>query len=130
MRKANLKILLIITLISLSQHIFSQNPISPPGVYLADPAAHVWNDGRLHVYGSVDQSLDHYCSHTYHPFSTDDMENWTLHTNIFSSKDEDDQVDYNDELLYAPDCQYKNGTYFLYYCQPDQQHTAGVLFSS
>jgi arabinoxylan arabinofuranohydrolase len=31
--------------------INSQNPIVPPGVYIADPSAHVWNDGKLYVYG-------------------------------------------------------------------------------
>jgi hypothetical protein len=25
------------------------NPIVPPGVYIADPSAHVWDDGRLYV---------------------------------------------------------------------------------
>ena len=39
---------------------FSQNPILPAGVYMADPAAHAWDDGRLYIYASVDElSLIH-----------------------------------------------------------------------
>ena len=30
----------------------SQNPIVPPGIYIADPSAHVWQDGKLYIYGS------------------------------------------------------------------------------
>lgn len=107
---------------------FAQNPISPPGVYIADPAAHVWPDERLYVYGSLDESLDHYCSHRHHLLSTSDLVTWTLHENIFSSKGEDDQVPYNDQLLFAPDCQSRNGRYFLYYCQPGPQ-AEGVAVS-
>jgi hypothetical protein len=28
----------------------AQNPIVPPGVYIADPSAHVWKDGKMYVY--------------------------------------------------------------------------------
>ncbi|MBN2416069.1 family 43 glycosylhydrolase [bacterium] len=105
----------------LAASCLAQNPISPPGVYIADPAARVWPDGRLYVYGSLDESLDHYCSHRHHLLSTSDLVTWTLHEDIFSSRGGDDQVEYNDELLFAPDCQYADGTYFLYYCQPGLQ---------
>lgn len=27
--------------------LFTQNPIFPPGVYIADPSAHVWKDGKI-----------------------------------------------------------------------------------
>ncbi|SFB95872.1 hypothetical protein SAMN04489722_101351 [Algibacter lectus] len=56
-------------------NLFGQNPISPPRIYLADPLAHVWKDGRVYVYGSVDESVDYYCSHTHHMLSSDDMMN-------------------------------------------------------
>lgn len=65
---------------------FAQNPISPPGVYIADPAAHVWNDGRLYVYGSLDITTDYYCSHRHHMLSTDNMVDWTLNQDVFASK--------------------------------------------
>ncbi|KPL12553.1 MAG: hypothetical protein AMS26_17180, partial [Bacteroides sp. SM23_62] len=102
MTKTFLFAFFILRLLNLS----AQNPIVPAGVYMADPAAHVWDDGRIYIYGSVDESVDHYCSHRYHILSSDDMLNWTLHENVFASKGKDDQVPYSDALLYAPDCQY------------------------
>ncbi len=108
--------------------LLAQNPISPPGVYIADPAAQVWKDGRLYVYGSVDESCNWWCSHRYHMLSTGDMLNWTLHENTFSSSGENDQVPYNNALLYAPDCMEKEGIYYLYYCQPGEE-TEGIAVS-
>jgi len=40
----------------LAAKLFSQNPIVPPGIYIADPSAHVWKDGKIYVYGSRDES--------------------------------------------------------------------------
>jgi len=91
-------------LICASVSILSQNPIVPPGLYMADPTAKVWDDGRLYIYGSVDESVDYYCSYRYHVLSTGDLARWTLHENSFSSKGVGDQVDYSDALLFAPDC--------------------------
>ena len=108
----------------------AQNPIVPPGIYMADPTARVWNDGRLYIYGSVDESVDFYCSHRYHVLSTTDMADWTIHKNSFSSSGEDDRVSYSDALLYAPDCQLKGDTFYLYYCQPDKHHAEGVAASA
>ncbi|WP_139959692.1 glycoside hydrolase family protein [Flavicella sediminum] len=84
-------------------NVFGQNPISPPGVDIADPTAHVWKDGKVYVYGSVDKTTDYYCSHTHHILSSDDMLNWNLHEDYFNSKGKEDKVPYNDKLLYAPD---------------------------
>jgi arabinoxylan arabinofuranohydrolase len=98
--------------------LVGQNPISPPGIYIADPSAHVWADGKLYIYGSNDESTKYYCSWTHHVLSTYDLKTWELSRDVFSSKGENDQVLYNDNILYAPDCQYKNGTYYMYYCQP------------
>jgi len=108
---------------------FAQNPISPPGVYIADPAAHVWTDGRLYVYGSLDITTDYYCSHRHHVLSTDNMLDWTLHRDVFASKGENDQVPYSDSLLYAPDCLYRDGTYYLYYTLASPEQTEGVAIS-
>ncbi|HKJ79257.1 MAG TPA: family 43 glycosylhydrolase [Prolixibacteraceae bacterium] len=107
-----------------------QNPIVQPGMYIADPSAHVWNDGKLYVYGSLDESTDYYCSWRHHVLSTSDLKNWEITKNVFSSKGENDQVLYSDALLFAPDCQYMNGTYYLYYCQPDQNAAEGVATSN
>ncbi|MFP4060734.1 MAG: family 43 glycosylhydrolase [Bacteroidales bacterium] len=109
--------------------IFAQNPIVPPGVYITDPSARIWNDGNIYIYGSVDESTKYYCSHRYHVLSSDAMMNWKLHENTFSSKGEDDQVPYSDNLLYAPDCMERDGKYYLYYCLASNQNTEGVAVS-
>jgi arabinoxylan arabinofuranohydrolase len=106
--------------------MFAQNPIVPPGIYIADPSAHVWNDGKLYVYGSRDESPDYYCSWTHHVLSTSDLKTWTLHENSFASKGPGDQVPYSDDFLYAPDVQYKDGVYYLYYTLANNTTTEGV----
>ncbi len=109
--------------------LIAQNPIVPPGVYMADPAAQVWNDGRLYLYCSVDESVNWYCSRKYHVLSTGDMDHWKLHENSFASDGPGDEVPYNDNLLFAPDCMFRNGKYYLYYCQPDRENAEGVAVS-
>ena len=91
------------------QNFEMHNPISPMGVYIADPTARVWADGKLYVYGSRDESAKYYCSTNYHVMSTSDLKNWTLHPYSFR----------NDETLYAPDAWYKDGKYYLYYDIPN-----------
>ncbi len=109
--------------------LFAQNPISPPGIYIADPSAHVWKDGKMYVYGSNDESTNYYCSWVHHVLSSSDMIHWELTKNVFASKGKNDQIPYNDELLFAPDCQYKDGTYYMYYCQPSNTEAEGVATS-
>ncbi|MBN1560891.1 family 43 glycosylhydrolase [candidate division KSB1 bacterium] len=119
---------LLLTLFSAP--LFAQNPIVPAGVYFADPAAHVWGDSILYLYGSLDESTDYYCSWRHHILSTKDMMEWTIHPDRFFSKGDKDEVPYNNSLLFAPDCMYKDGTYFLYFCQPDPHHAEGVATSA
>ncbi|WP_163718565.1 family 43 glycosylhydrolase [Mangrovibacterium lignilyticum] len=107
----------------------AQNPIVPPGVYIADPSARVWNDGKLYVYGSLDESTTYYCSYMYHVLSTSDMKNWELTPDVFNSRGDNDQISYSDKELYAPDCTHRNGLYYLYYCQPDRKAAEGVAVS-
>jgi len=123
------RLLLISLLISVIQAVLPQNPICPPGIYLADPSARVWNDGKLYIYGSLDESCDYYCSNRYHLLFTEDMNHWNLVEDIFKSSGEGDEVKYNDKVLYAPDAAYADGNYYLYYCQPDQENAEGVAFS-
>ncbi|MDX2188614.1 MAG: family 43 glycosylhydrolase [Bacteroidota bacterium] len=110
---------LFIALFGLLQILNAQNPISPEGVFIADPAGHTWKDGKLYIYGSLDESPNYFCSTNHHVLSTSDLLTWTLHKNVFASKGPNDQVSYNDQILYAPDCHYRDGKYYLYYCQPD-----------
>ncbi|MDQ2720911.1 MAG: family 43 glycosylhydrolase [Bacteroidota bacterium] len=108
----------------------AQNPIVPAGMYMSDPSAHAWKDGRLYVYGSRDESCDYYCSKSYDVLSTTDLKTWTITKNSFSSVGANDQVSYSDNLLYAPDAQYKDGIYYLYYCLAEAENVEGVATST
>ena len=124
-----MKTLLISLLVLYALQLSAQNPIVPPGVYIADPAAHVWQDGKLYIYGSLDESTDYYCSWRYHVLVTEDMQTWRIHENRFASKGDGDQVPYNNSLLFAPDVMFRDGLYYLYYCQPDPHNAEGVAVS-
>ncbi|MBK8884973.1 MAG: family 43 glycosylhydrolase [Bacteroidales bacterium] len=107
----------------------AQNPIVQPGVYLADPSAHQWKDGKMYVYGSRDESPVYYCSWSHDILSSSDLNIWTIYKNRFSSKGPGDEVRYSDDNLYAPDCQYANGSYYMYYCLANNSATEGVAVS-
>ncbi|MDR0865846.1 MAG: family 43 glycosylhydrolase [Candidatus Symbiothrix sp.] len=88
-------------------------------LYTADPSAHVWEDGRLYVYSSHDIAPPQGCDlmDQYHVFSTDDMVNWTDHGEILRST----EVPWGRPeggFMWAPDCAYKNGTYYFYFPHP------------
>ena len=51
----NLSHLILFLILAVSQ-VAAQNPIVPPGLYMADPTARVWDDGKLYIYGSVDEA--------------------------------------------------------------------------
>jgi arabinoxylan arabinofuranohydrolase len=125
----NLKSITVLFLLTIIMG-FSQNPIVPPGMYIADPEAHVWEDGKLYIYGSRDESENYWCSYTHHVLSTSNLQDWNITENAFASKGAFDQVAYHDKLLFAPDCAYKDGTYYLYYCSPGKKLTEGVATSS
>ncbi|HYF67180.1 MAG TPA: family 43 glycosylhydrolase [Ohtaekwangia sp.] len=88
-------------------------------IYTADPSAHVWPDGRLYVYPSHDIEPPQGCDlmDKYHVFSTDDMINWTDHGEILGAAD----VSWGRAeggFMWAPDCAYKDGTYYFYFPHP------------
>lgn len=120
----------VLVFLGFSQFLFGQNPIVPPGMYIADPSAHVWKDGKIYVYGSRDENPAYYCSWKHHVLYSSDLKHWDVAFDAFSSKGENDQVPYSNEILYAPDCQYRNGTYFLYYCLATNKKTEGVATSA
>jgi arabinoxylan arabinofuranohydrolase len=107
-----------------------QNPIVPPGLYIADPSSHVWKDGKLYIYGSRDENPAWYCSHDHYVLSTSDLIHWDISKDAFASAGKNDQVSYSDDFLYAPDCQYRNGIYYLYYCLASPKNTEGVATST
>lgn len=86
----------------------AQNPISPEGVYIADPTARVGKDGKMYIYGSLDIVPGSYCSDHYHVLSSKDLRTWKLHENSFKWE----------TTLYAPDMIRKGRTYYLYYDDP------------
>lgn len=102
------------------------NPILPKEYYIPDVEARSWKDGRLYLYGSWDKSGDdNYCSDKYHVFSTADMIHWTDHGLSFDvSRSHSEESD----TLYAPDCFYKDGNYYLLYC--DNYGREGIAESS
>jgi hypothetical protein len=98
--------------------VFGANPFIT-SIYTADPAAHVWSDGRLYVYPShdVDPSLGANYMDRYHVFSTSDMVNWRDEGEILRSG----QVPWSGPpggFMWAPDCAYANGKYYFYYPHP------------
>ena len=97
----------------------AQNNPFVRNIYTADPSAHVWEDGRLYVYPSHDVDPPRGCDlmDGYHIYSTDDMVNWTDHGEILHSRD----VTWGRPeggFMWAPDCAYKNGTYYFYFPHP------------
>lgn len=95
-----------------------KNPIITD-IYTADPSAHVWADGRLYIYASHDVDPPRGCDlmDKYHVFSTDDMVTWKDHGEILNSS----QVDWGRPeggFMWAPDCAFKNGTYYFYFPHP------------
>lgn len=97
-----------------------QNPIIT-SMFLADPSAHVWNDGRLYVYPSHDIAPPRGCDlmDKYHVFSTDDMIHWKDHGEILNAS----QVPWGRKeggFMWAPDCAYKNGIYYFYFPHPSE----------
>ena len=108
--------------------LFSRNPIGLALTFPADPSAKLGADGRLYVYCSLDIATNYYCSQTNVVLSTGDMRTWQWHPNSFVSAGKNDMLPDNDAILYAPDCQYRDGNYYLYFCQPGKLPT-GVAVS-
>jgi arabinoxylan arabinofuranohydrolase len=97
---------------------WAQNPFVTD-LYTADPSAHVWADGRLYVYPSHDVAPPRGCDlmDKYHVYSTDDMVHWKDHGQILESS----EVPWGRKeggFMWAPDCAYKNGTYYFYFPHP------------
>lgn len=97
---------------------YRPNPILNPYTFVPDVEAHVWADGRIYLYGSLDiEGCMQYCSREYHVYSSDDMIHWVDHGVSFRL----DDVEWakTGGGIYAPDCAYRDGKYYLYYCIVD-----------
>lgn len=88
-------------------------------IYTADPSAVVGQDGKMYMYASHDMDPARGCDFMdrYHIFSSEDMVHWTDEGEILRS---DDVTWGRPEggFMWAPDCAYKNGTYYFYYPHP------------
>lgn len=92
-------------------------------MYTADPAARVFND-TLFVYTSHDEDTATWFNmQDWHVFSTVDMKKWEDHGPIMSVND----LSWASFAAWAPDCVYKNGTYYFYY--PVDKNAIGVATS-
>ncbi|OMF37047.1 hypothetical protein BK133_07510 [Paenibacillus sp. FSL H8-0548] len=100
----------------------SQNPLITT-IFTADPSAHVWEDGKVYIYASHDMDPARGCDlmDRYHVFSSADMVNWVDEGEILRS---DDVTWGRPEggFMWAPDCAYKNGTYYFYYPHPSDSN--------
>lgn len=95
------------------------NPYLPNWEYIPDGEPRVFDD-RIYVYGSHDRkdSID-FCDYKLKVWSApvSDPTKWVCHGDIFRSRDGHDSpsdVDWTDELLFAPDVVERGGKYYLY----------------
>ncbi|MDF7809566.1 family 43 glycosylhydrolase, partial [Pontiellaceae bacterium B12219] len=100
-------------------------------IYTADPSAHVWEDGKIWIYPSHDQddATSYNSMNGHHVFSSEDLVNWTDHGEIMHTDDISWAKTGN---LWAPDCAFKDGTYYYYYPARDKDgvNRVGVATSS
>ncbi|MBE6890202.1 MAG: xylan 1,4-beta-xylosidase [Ruminococcaceae bacterium] len=95
------------------------NPYLPLWEYIPDGEPRVFGD-RVYVYGSHDRvdSVD-FCDCKLKAWSAplDNLNEWTCHGDIFRTRDGVDapsDVDWTDNLLFAPDVVERDGKYYLY----------------
>lgn len=85
---------------------FEGNPL----FWAADPAGHVWFDGKMWIYPTTDledwDELVHW-----NAWSSADLKNWTVHEKIFTA----DDCDWCVNNAWAPDIAHKGGKYYFYY---------------
>ncbi|MCL2089368.1 MAG: family 43 glycosylhydrolase [Oscillospiraceae bacterium] len=98
------------------------NPIITT-IFTADPSAHVWEDGRIYIYPSHDLEPARGCDYMdrYHVYSSEDMVHWRDEGEILSSQAYSNDVPWGRKdggFMWAPDCAYKNGTYYYYFPHP------------
>lgn len=95
------------------------NPYLPTWEYIPDGEPRVFGD-RVYVYGSHDRvdSID-FCDCKLKVWSAplSNLNEWTCHGDIFRTRDGADapaDVDWTDQLLFAPDVVERGGRYYLY----------------
>ncbi len=81
-------------------------------IYTADPSAHAF-ENKIYVYPSHDQTDPNWFDMVdYHVFSSGDLIQWTDHGVVLDIN----QVPWKPvKWMWAPDCAYKNSTYYFYF---------------
>ncbi|MBC8053134.1 MAG: glycoside hydrolase family 43 protein [Sphingobacteriaceae bacterium] len=96
-----------------------------PGMYTADPSAHVFN-GKIYIYPShdIDAGIpendlgDHFAMNDYHVFSMDNIGSKVKeHSVVLKVSD----IPWAGRQLWAPDVAFSNGKYYLYFPLKDKQ---------
>lgn len=93
-------------------------------IYTADPSAHVF-DGKIYIYPSHDlehdcednDNGDQYTMEDYHILCMDDVDSECVDCGQVLHQDE---VPWVSKQMWAPDCAYKNGKYYLYFPARDK----------
>jgi hypothetical protein len=98
--------------------LFAANPFIQ-SIFTADPSGRVWADGRMYVYASHDIDPNQGCDlmDRYHVYSSADLVHWLDEGEILRAN----QVSWGRKeggFMWAPDCVYKNGTYYYYFPHP------------
>ena len=101
-----------------SGHMEAQNPVIRDQ-FTADPTARVFN-GKMYLYPShdipspVERLKEWFCMGDYHVFSSENLTDWTDHGVIIDQNDVP-WVQPDSYSMWAPDCVYKDGTYYFYF---------------
>ncbi len=112
MKKVLIALAVVVTFASSLQ---GGNPIIK-NIFTADPSAHLF-EGKVFIYPSHDQdNPDWFNMVDYHVFSSTDLVDWTDHGTALHVQD----VPWAKEYMWAPDCAYKDGTYYFYFPARDQ----------
>jgi arabinoxylan arabinofuranohydrolase len=108
----------------------ADNPIITTDYY-ADPSCRVFN-GTMYIYGSHDiNNTTWFKMRDYHVWSSTNGVKWT-DSGVVLDKSNVPWLDQNQDSMWAPDCVYKNGTYYLFFPANDKNNTnrIGVATSS
>lgn len=102
------------------------NPILPFQYCIPDVEARVEDNEMIYLYGSKDLiGDDSYCSEEYQVFASNDLVNWEA-SDISFNKENLISSDSRGGRLYAPDCIFKDGKYYLLYCLEDGSEGVAV----
>jgi hypothetical protein len=110
------------------QAIENGNPLVT-NIFTADASAHEY-EGRVYVYGSHDKDgASGYNMTDYHVLSSSNLVDWVDHGVALDVAD----VPWASSKMWAPDCAYKDGTYYFYFparSSADNTFRVGVATSS